>query len=377
MNKIIDRFRGVAMIMVVICHYASTFKNLPSVVRIVMGMGQMGCQIFFVMSAFACFLSIDKNRYDCNTFMKRRLAKILPAQLVGILLYQIMMRFGVVTVQTAPLSIAANAFLIHGFLPDLYVMNNVIYGGWFMGTLVVFYLLTVPLHSLNSHLSEKIKYSLDGLVIPTFCLLLNLIIYIPVFYQNLMENNNAWYFYFINQFSSFAFGIALYNQISTRKTSEIKKPLIKGLLAFSLFVLLWLTDAGIVWTVVPYLFSMSIYYLYISLDKTKRKESIPILDTIIGKFSKNSINIYLSHPILVYSTFVTSLQCYSNDVLCYFNNWFHVSWKFSDFSLMLTLLPIVLVSVYLFAVVFGFAVGKISYLGLTLLQKINDGGQNK
>lgn len=79
MNKIIDRFRDVAVIMIVMCHYAQTYYDLPNVVRIIIGMGQMGCQIFFVMSAFACFLSIDKKKYDYKTFLKRRLMKILPS----------------------------------------------------------------------------------------------------------------------------------------------------------------------------------------------------------------------------------------------------------------------------------------------------------
>lgn len=53
---LVDIFKGFAMIMVVIVH-AEQIIALPSGVDCIAKFGQMGCQIFFLMSAFTLCIS--------------------------------------------------------------------------------------------------------------------------------------------------------------------------------------------------------------------------------------------------------------------------------------------------------------------------------
>lgn len=48
---LVDIFKGIAIIMVILVHSAQTFE-LPKGINYILNFGQMGCQIFFLLSSF-------------------------------------------------------------------------------------------------------------------------------------------------------------------------------------------------------------------------------------------------------------------------------------------------------------------------------------
>lgn len=55
-NPLVDIFKGIAIIMVIIVHSAQTFE-LPEGINYIPKFGQMGCQIFFLLSSFTMIYS--------------------------------------------------------------------------------------------------------------------------------------------------------------------------------------------------------------------------------------------------------------------------------------------------------------------------------
>ena len=50
-NLVVDYFKGIAILMVVLVHSEQTFE-LPEGINYIPRLGQLGCQIFFLLSCF-------------------------------------------------------------------------------------------------------------------------------------------------------------------------------------------------------------------------------------------------------------------------------------------------------------------------------------
>jgi len=143
----IDALRGVAILMVMAVHSSQSVTNLPALVAKVASYGQMGVQLFFVLSAITLCYSINQkplNQPTLVSFYLRRFFRIAPLYYVGMLLYgtiTVLKNYhslhhfapGIYTVK----NVASNVFFIHGFVPEAY--NNIVPGGWSIGTEMAFY----------------------------------------------------------------------------------------------------------------------------------------------------------------------------------------------------------------------------------------------
>lgn len=70
-----DVGKGIAISMVILCHFVARIPNLNIVLAKLGAFGQMGCQLFFVISAFFAMQSLEHNT---THFIKRKLRRILP-----------------------------------------------------------------------------------------------------------------------------------------------------------------------------------------------------------------------------------------------------------------------------------------------------------
>lgn len=72
---------GVAMMLVVFFHSSFDLSAIPPL-ECFKNMGDIGVEIFFLMSGFGVYFSIRKNGKSGKAFYKRRLNRILPAYLM-------------------------------------------------------------------------------------------------------------------------------------------------------------------------------------------------------------------------------------------------------------------------------------------------------
>lgn len=62
-DSLVDIFKGIAIMMVVLVHSAQTF-DLPKEVAYIPKLGQMGCQIFYLLSSFTLIYSFRGVNYS-------------------------------------------------------------------------------------------------------------------------------------------------------------------------------------------------------------------------------------------------------------------------------------------------------------------------
>lgn len=79
----IDCLRGIAAISVVIFHFTLGTKNI-------LRFGCCGVELFFIISGFVIFLTIEKTR-DYKTFLQSRFARLYPAYWTGVCLTTLVM----------------------------------------------------------------------------------------------------------------------------------------------------------------------------------------------------------------------------------------------------------------------------------------------
>jgi len=297
----IDNIRGIAILMVIFVHSAQKIDGISSELLWMSMYGQMGVQLFFIASAYTLCLSHEKRNdehYPLTNFYIRRLFRIAPLYYVGIVLY-----FILYLVETSLsnensdsyysiVNVLANVFFLHGFYPA--ANNNIVPGGWSIGTEVVFYSVFPIIIWMVKKLWNVNKYSIwllpliGALMSQTFNLLI-------LFWTNGsigIANNNFIYFNFFNQLPVFLIGIALFY-------SEKQCSLNFNIFMFVLFsffsLMLWRYKINYLFTVIPLLSGISFVFLFLLLRNNKWLTS-----KIIGKIGKYSYGIYITHFIFAW-----------------------------------------------------------------------------
>ena len=152
--RYISFLKGVAIIGVVLVHSHQLIHGVDKIIRELLHVGAFGCQLFFVVSGFLMVASWERllSKYNGTVskaykeFIKKRYLSIAPIYILFIMFYQIVSYcIGALDIDSfyrishAPLSVLANVFLLHGL--DYVNFNHVVPGGWFIGTIFLFYLL--------------------------------------------------------------------------------------------------------------------------------------------------------------------------------------------------------------------------------------------
>lgn len=160
--------KGLAILGVILVHAPQLIKEINPLIREFLHAGAFGCQLFFVISGFLAVKSwerllakyensTEKNRTTYKTFLKKRYLSIAPIYILFILFYQIISYY-IATfnvepfykISHNPLSILANIFLLNGL--DYQAFNNIVPGGWFIGTIFLFYLLFPLIYKLYRYI---------------------------------------------------------------------------------------------------------------------------------------------------------------------------------------------------------------------------------
>ena len=230
----IDIIRGIAILMVMLVHTSQPVNGISQLVSYVDRYGQMGVQLFFVASAYTlCFSRVKRaeEKQPLVSFLIRRFFRIAPLYYVAMISYFLLesnmhildlikMPYSLYNFQT----IAANIFFIHGFVPS--ANNNIVPGGWSIGTEMAFYLIFPILFALFDRAYKKAGitaiYSLVGLSI-----LLNISVQLSVqqLFKVKIDDNVFIYYNLINQLPVFLLGMTIFFHHHHRVPLRISTPI--------------------------------------------------------------------------------------------------------------------------------------------------------
>lgn len=317
-------YKGIAIIMVIFVHYAQMF-DVNFFLNQFARFFQMGCQIFLTLSCFSLTLSSKTKIRSYKAFIQRRIKKIIVGYYLMILVYlcirilqfKIYGTYDSFVEAVNPIGLILNFTFLHGVYPNAIMNNKIVYGGWFVGTIIILYMIYPLLLKINDKFNGKLKN--------TWPLFIQVFSFVVIIVANLINerfeciNNNFIYFSFINQLPSFCVGLIMYNIFSESK--KVQYPLIKGVVLLLVSILLFYYNFKFSFIILPFVFSLSFMYIYFYTNCLINKKNTIILD-LIKKYGTYSWEIYLIHSVYVYfilSIFIKFMSKIniSNDSVCF------------------------------------------------------------
>lgn len=136
----INSVRGIAILMVIMCHVAYKFEIHNNNLEWFLGYGRMGVQLFFIASAYTLCLSTEQREGEKNAIKKfylRRYFRIFPVYYFGILLYFLVRLYFNDLKDFTFVNVTSNLLFLHGLAPS--VNNSIVPGGWSIGIEMLFY----------------------------------------------------------------------------------------------------------------------------------------------------------------------------------------------------------------------------------------------
>ena len=145
-NQSLDLLRGIAILMVVAAHCGlATTSFVPGLAAMVGGYGQLGVQLFFIVSGYTMMLTYG-DRVDlaaARAFYIRGVFRIVPLFWIALVFYLLVTR-GEGFREWAPDGVSARDVLLTIFFlhwTSITAVNSVVPGGWSIAVEMQFYLL--------------------------------------------------------------------------------------------------------------------------------------------------------------------------------------------------------------------------------------------
>jgi peptidoglycan/LPS O-acetylase OafA/YrhL len=142
----VDALRGIAILGVLLVHSGGRVELADGVSRQLVLEARFGVQLFYMVSAFTLYLSLDSRAESgFRAFFVRRFFRLAPMYWVAVALFCIYTRgLGAPTSWAGEYHFTwqdtvANLLMIHGLIPT--AINSVVPGGWSVGVEWLFYAL--------------------------------------------------------------------------------------------------------------------------------------------------------------------------------------------------------------------------------------------
>lgn len=292
-----DAARALAAFMVIAVHTQQNFAATTPLVMTVAQMGQLGVQLFFVVSAFLIFDSLERLKHKGGSLLEyffHRFLRVAPLYYVAIIGWTIVTRmaesrpaWGFGAAQTGAYTwpnILSNVLLIHGLIPS--ANNSIVGGGWSVGTEFLFYLLAPVLFEWRKRpwriacaaaicmpfVSVAVNYLQPDLEQPRYVI-----------------DNSFLYFSIINQLPVFVVGMLLY--CFRDAAFRMSAPVATAGMAIFAVATCWIWQrhfsGELTFFFVPLLSAISFAFLLVLL---KRAPKIPSTISVVGQ---RSFSIYL------------------------------------------------------------------------------------
>ena len=224
----IDYLRGIAILAVIAVHSHQTIAGIFAFLAASFNYGQLGVQLFFVVSAITLCLSMTARDASegPRSFYIRRFLRIAPLYYIAILFYFLWRPLHVFlsngSLKLNPnynfKSITENIFFVHGFDPTNF--NYVVPGGWSISVEMTFYLIFPALFLLKKTVSRKSFYVFSAVAIAAIGLIQAALIYLllPEWTGKFVSNEGFDFFYasFGNQLPVFLIGMIAFDFLNQR-----------------------------------------------------------------------------------------------------------------------------------------------------------------
>lgn len=309
--KTIDILKGIAMMMIILCHLQQSFSSIFNF----LSFGQMGCQIFFVVSGFCLTYSYKKKPKKILSFYKSRYLSIAPAFYISIILTFII-RTILLSFDSKAFSISenyqifpiiCNFLLIHGFFT---FSNSLLPGAWYVGTLVIMY-LTFP--AVVCFFDKKRRHPvLVWFILSTAAITTLLIGSKIIFGESIIYNNTFRYFCIFNQFPCFCIGILLYYNIfekETKNNSSISLTCCIGFFALSVISFFYNTKFSYV--ISPVSIGIFTYFLLKIIMRYEIRKDFLVLK-FLKYVGRKSLYFFFGHTFVVWDVPYRANQMLSN-----------------------------------------------------------------
>lgn len=297
----VNALRGYAILLVILIH-SSQHYFCSEHMGILTHTGDLGVQLFFLMSSFTLFNSYSKRKNEDKKYVKRsffirRIFRIAPYYYIAGIIYMV---YAIVNNESINiLYILANYTFINGII--LPAINYLPPGGWSVGVEMLFYLTIPILFKYITNLKRAISL-LFVMIFLSNILNFGIYYYISNFTNRDWNGIRGWYLYFWlpNQFPVFIYGIILYY---IYKDKIIKEKLGKIFLTTSVLIFIILAFVKFSNSYPAYFFQREYVYGFVFLlfsigaYSTRMKF---INNVIIQKIGIVSFSMYLNHFIILY-----------------------------------------------------------------------------
>jgi peptidoglycan/LPS O-acetylase OafA/YrhL len=297
----LDVVRAFAALLVVTVHTQQHFPAPNRAIELMASFGQLGVQLFFTLSAFLIFESLDRIRQKGGTlteFFVHRFLRIAPLYYFAMVLFLTV--FGIIfpavgLMPHAPASytveaIIANVFFVHGLVPS--ATNAIVGGGWSIGTEMLFYLLAPALFALRNRPARLIAigaacFPLIWLATQTFQPLLDA--------PNYVNINGFLFFSILNELPVFLCGALLF-ALKEQAFSISREAAIMGWVApMALACWLWVTHftSTMTFAYVPLLAGISSSFFIVLMSK------VAISNRFVIEFGRRAFSIYIFNMVVL------------------------------------------------------------------------------
>ena len=296
----LDMLRGVAILLVVVVHCGQKVRPLPTWLDVTTSMGQLGVQLFFVLSAYTLMLSWNSAKTQSyKAFFVRRFFRIAPLYYIGICIYGL--RFYTQNLVDAR-AVLANVALAHGLYPP--GNNSVVPGGWSIGCEFLFYLIFPFLAARTPARRQAGNWILVSFLAGLFLwALIALLAGRPL----LVDNDTFQYYCLPTQFPVFLFGIYAYAASHEEAGSQASLLPWVGLAALAL-ILTWTLApfGGLTFYWIPSLAGWLFSLCLVAACRTDSTVSTQhsAVSTLLSKFGLVSYSVYIFHFAVLECMFV-------------------------------------------------------------------------
>lgn len=279
---------------------------------------EAGCPIFFVASGFGIMCLINGkfegriDRSNISGFYLSRYKALAPAWYTAIL---IVFAANTILIQatgtTLPfgtnrslLSIICNFLFLNGLLP--FCNNDVMLGGWYIGTTAILYALTPAIHRMISRAKNRYVFAAVSSV-------LGIVIWLIWYFafRDSFNDPNFGYYCFLVHYPEYILGILLYYDFKQKRLSDTKIRRCLPLSIISLIIAIVLFfDLPMFWHSIPsaWMTGFAAYFaLYYMLSNEKDKKPGRIASMLINT-GKNSYCIFLLHGFFAFPFVSLSLS---------------------------------------------------------------------
>ena len=164
----IDSLKGIAICGVIMIH--SGGRELPGFIGKIGASGQYGVQLFFIISAYLAFVSMEKlyirksgnvSGKEIAVWWLKKYLKLLPLYVLAILIYIIVEgwgeRYWLGSIENITVTnIITHILFLNGFNP--YYINSILGVEWYLADLAIFYLIAPFLYKIINTLERGILF---------------------------------------------------------------------------------------------------------------------------------------------------------------------------------------------------------------------------